>query len=225
MDAIVKPFVRTCGPAANEARQAAPESRPAPAPAVPRPSREEAEAAVRTLIAYAGDNPEREGLLETPQRVVRAYDELYRGYRESPEDLLSRTFSEIADYREMVLVRDITFSSHCEHHMIPFTGKAHIAYLPEQEVVGLSKLARLIDVYAKRLQTQEHLTAQIGRALEEYLKPRGVAIMLEAEHMCMALRGVQRQGSSTVTLHFGGAFRDNPSEQARFITMVRAGQV
>jgi GTP cyclohydrolase I len=224
MDAVVKPFVRAPGSAANECRQGAPESRPATAPAVARPTREEAEAAVRTLIAYAGDDPDREGLLETPQRVVRAYEELFRGYRETPEELLSRTFSEIADYREMVLVRDITFASHCEHHMIPFTGKAHIAYLPEKEVVGLSKLARLVDVYAKRLQTQEHLTAQIGAALEEHLKPRGVAVMLEAEHMCMALRGVQRQGSSTMTLYFGGEFRDNPAEQARFMTMVRAGQ-
>jgi len=219
MDAVVKPFVRTTA-------TAAPEGRPAetPAPEIARPSREEAEAAVRTLIAYIGDDPEREGLLDTPKRVVRAYDELFHGYRDSPEDLLARTFSEIADYREMVLVRDITFASHCEHHMIPFTGKAHIAYLPEGEVVGLSKLARLVDVYAKRLQTQEHLTAQIAGALEDILKPRGVAVMLEAEHMCMALRGVQRQGSSTITTHFAGAFHDNPAEQVRFITMVRNGQ-
>jgi GTP cyclohydrolase I len=211
MDAVVKPFVRT--PAPEAAR-----------PEIARPSREEAESAVRTLIAYIGDDPGREGLLDTPKRVVRAYDELFRGYRENPQDLLARTFSEIGDYREMVLVRDISFSSHCEHHMIPFTGKAHIAYLPEGEVVGLSKLARLVDVYAKRLQTQEHLTAQIAAALEEILKPRGVAVMLEAEHMCMALRGVQRQGASTITTHFGGGFRDNPAEQVRFITMVRAAK-
>ncbi len=215
MDAIVKPFVRNVAPAATLE---------APQPQTPRPSREEAEAAVRTLIAYIGDDPLREGLQDTPTRVVRAYDELFRGYRENPQDLLARTFSEIADYREMVLVRDITFASHCEHHMIPFTGKAHIGYLPEGEVVGLSKLARLVDVYARRLQTQEHLTAQIAGALEAILKPRGVAVMLEAEHMCMALRGVQRQGASTLTTHFTGSFRDDAAEQVRFITMVRGGQ-
>lgn len=213
MDAVVKPFVR---PSVSESLL--------PPPAPHRPSREEAEAAVRTLIAYAGDDPEREGLLDTPKRVVKAYDELFRGYRESPLDVLSRTFSEIGAYRDMVLVRDIPFSSHCEHHMIPFTGKAHIAYVPEGEVVGLSKLARLVDIYGKRLQTQEHLTAQIAAALDEILKPRGAAVMLEAEHMCMAMRGVQRQGVSTVTTQFTGCFRENATEQVRFMTMVRGVQ-
>lgn len=215
MDAVVKPFVRT---SLSESVRAA------PAPAVPRPSPEEAEAAVRTLIAYAGDDPGREGLLDTPKRVVKAYDELFRGYRESAVEILDRTFSEIGAYRDMVLVRDIPFSSHCEHHMIPFTGKAHIAYLPAGEVVGLSKLARLVDVYARRLQTQEHLTSQVATALQEVLQPRGVAVMLEAEHMCMALRGVQRQGVSTITTQFTGSFRDDAAEQVRFMTLVRGLQ-
>jgi GTP cyclohydrolase I len=213
MDAVVTPF----------SRPAMPEN-PAPAPSETRPSREEAEAAVRTLIAYAGDNPAREGLLDTPKRVVKAYDELFRGYRENPLDVLARTFSEIGAYRDMVLVRDIAFSSHCEHHMIPFVGKAHIAYVPDGEVVGLSKLARLVDIYAKRLQTQEHLTSQIATALDGFLKAKGAAVMLEAEHMCMALRGVQRQGVSTVTTQFTGCFRDNPTEQVRFMTMTRGVQ-
>jgi GTP cyclohydrolase I len=191
---------------------------------VPQPSREEAETAVRVLLAYAGDDPNREGLRDTPKRVVGAFDELYRGYRECPAEVLDRTFSEIGTYEDFVLVRDIAFSSHCEHHMMPFIGKAHIAYLPIERVVGLSKLARLVDVYAKRLQTQEHLTSQIATALEEILKPRGVAVMIEAEHMCMSLRGVEKPGSSTVTTQFTGTFRDSPEEQVRFITLVRAGQ-
>src|SRR5215208_234020 len=172
MDAIIKPFVRTTLPENMKA---------APAPAVPRPSSEQAEAAVRTLIAYAGDDPAREGLLDTPKRVVKTYDELFRGYRESPLEVLDRTFSEIGSYDNLVLVRDIPFYSHCEHHVMPFTGKAHIAYVPTGRVVGLSKIARLIDVYARRLQTQEHLTAQISTAIEEILKPRGTAVLLEAE--------------------------------------------
>jgi GTP cyclohydrolase I len=206
MDAIVKPFARNPLETARTPQ---------------RPSREEAEAAVRTLIAYTGDNPEREGLVETPKRVVRAYDELFAGYRQNPAEVLARTFSEIDSYDDLVLVRDIPFNSHCEHHMIPFTGKAHIAYMPVGEVVGLSKLARLIDIFAKRLQTQEHLTAQVANAIEEGLKPRGVAVMLEAEHMCMSLRGVQKHGSSTVTTKFSGSFRDDPAEQVRFMTLIR----
>jgi GTP cyclohydrolase IA len=215
MDAIIKPFVRASLPESVAA---------APLPAVPRPSRAEAEAAVRTLIAYAGDDPAREGLLETPQRVVKAYDELFGGYRECPTEVLERKFSEIGDYDDLVLVRDIPFHSHCEHHMMPFFGKAHLAYMPVDEVVGLSKLARLIEVYAHRLQTQEHLTWQIATALDEILKPRGVAVMLEAEHLCMSLRGVQKAGASTVTTQFTGLFRDDPNEQVRFITLVRGGQ-
>jgi GTP cyclohydrolase I len=216
MDAIVKTFVRNPPPAELPA-----DLRAAPIPPGPRPSRAEAEAAVRTLIAYTGDDPAREGLLDTPKRVAKAYDELFRGYRECPAEVLDRTFAEIGTYEDLVLVRDITFHSHCEHHMMPFFGKAHLAYLPVGEVVGLSKLARLIDVFAARLQTQEHLTAQIAGAMQAILKPRGVAVMLEAEHLCMSLRGIQRAGSSTVTSQFTGIFRDDPAEQVRFMTLVR----
>jgi GTP cyclohydrolase IA len=194
-----------------------------PQPAEPRPSREAAEAAVRVLIAYAGDDPVREGLLDTPRRVVAAFDELYGGYRASPVEVLDRTFSEIGTYDDLVLVRDIPFHSHCEHHMMPFVGRAHVAYLPVERVVGLSKIARLIDVYARRLQTQEHLNSQVITAIDEVLKPRGVAVMLEAEHTCMSLRGVEKPGAKTITTQFTGLFRDDPAEQVRFITLVRGG--
>jgi GTP cyclohydrolase I len=186
-----------------------------------RPSREEAEAAVRTLIAWAGDDPTREGLLDTPKRVVRAYEELYSGYRIGPEAILDRTFGEIGNFDDMVMVRDIEFHSHCEHHMVPFVGKAHIAYFPVERVVGLSKIARIVDIYARRLQTQEHLTSQIITAMDEILKPRGVAVLVEAEHMCMAMRGVRKQGASTVTTQFTGVFRDDPQEQVRFMSLLR----
>jgi GTP cyclohydrolase IA len=189
---------------------------------VPRPSRSEAEAAVRTLLAYVGDNPDREGLLDTPRRVISAYEELYSGYREDPVEVLDRTFAEMGTYDDLVLVRNIPFHSHCEHHMMPFYGRAHVAYMPIERVVGLSKLARLIDVYARRLQTQEHLTSQVVTAIDEVLKPRGVAVMVEAEHTCMSLRGVEKQGSSTVTTQFTGLFRDDPVRQVRFITLVKA---
>jgi GTP cyclohydrolase I len=218
MDAVVKPWPKSSPadqPTLSDHVRAAPE------PVVPKPTREQAQAAVRTLIAYAGDNPDREGLRDTPKRVIDAYDELYSGYRECPVDVLERTFSEIGRYDDLVLVRDIAFNSHCEHHMMPFTGKAHIAYKPVDRVVGLSKLARLVDVYARRLQTQEHMTSQIATAIEEILSPRGVAVMIEAEHMCMSLRGVEKPGSSTITTQFSGSFRDNPDDQVRFITMVR----
>ena len=197
--------------------------RAAPEPVGPRPSREEAEAAVRTLIAYAGDNPAREGVLDTPKRVIDAYEELYQGYRECPAEVLDRTFSETAGYEDFVLVKDIGFNSHCEHHMMPFYGKAHVAYMPTDRVVGLSKLARLVDVYAKRLQTQEHMTSQVATAIEEVLRPRGVAVMMEAEHMCMSLRGVTKPGALTVTTHFTGAFKD-ASEQVRFMSLLRGGR-
>jgi GTP cyclohydrolase I len=196
--------------------------RAAPQPVSPRPSRDEAEAAVRTLIAFAGDNPDRDGLLDTPKRVVGAFEELYRGYTECPAEVLDRTFAEMGAYDDFVLVRDIQFHSSCEHHMMPFFGRAHVAYTPVERVVGLSKLARLIDVYARRLQTQEHLTSQVATAIEEILKPRGVAVMMEAEHMCMSLRGVQKPGTMTVTTKFSGIFQDDPSQQVRFITLVRA---
>jgi GTP cyclohydrolase I len=189
-----------------------------------RPSREEAEAAVRTLIAFAGDDPAREGLLDTPKRVVSAYEELYGGYRESADDVLDRTFSETGGYDDMVLVRDIPFHSHCEHHMMPFIGKAHIAYLPIERVVGLSKLARLIDVFALRLQTQEHLNSQIALSIEKVLRPRGVAVMLEAEHTCMSMRGVAKCGALTITSQYLGTFRDDAQAQARFISLVRTPQ-
>jgi len=192
----------------------------APQPSVPRPSREEAEAAVRTLIAFAGDDPAREGVLDTPKRVVDAYEEIFSGYRECPAEVLDRTFSETAGYDEFVLVKDIGFNSHCEHHMMPFYGKAHVAYIPTDRVVGLSKLARLVDVYAQRLQTQEHLTSQVATAIDEVLKPRGVAVMLEGEHMCMSIRGVSKPGAVTVTTHFTGAFKE-ASEQVRFMTLLR----
>ena len=199
--------------------------RAAPQPAGPRPSREDAEAAVRTLIAYVGDNPAREGVVETPKRVVDAYDELFQGYRECPLDVLDKTFGEIGSYNDFVLVKDISFNSHCEHHMMPFFGKAHIAYKPVERVVCLSKLARLVGVYAKRLQTQEHMTTQIATALDEILRPQGVAVMIEAEHMCMSIRGIAKAGSSTVTTQFSGLFDNNPEEQVRFVTMVRGGRI
>jgi GTP cyclohydrolase IA len=196
--------------------------RPEPKSREPRPSRAQAEAAVRTLIAYAGDDPAREGLIDTPRRVVAAYDELFGGYHADPADVLDRTFSEIGTYDDLVLVRDIPFYSHCEHHIMPFVGRAHVAYLPVERVVGLSKIARLIDVYARRMQTQEHLNSQIITAIDEVLKPRGVAVMLEAEHTCMSLRGVEKPGAKTITSQFTGLFRDDPAEQARFITLVRS---
>lgn len=187
-----------------------------------RPSREEAEAAVRVLLRWAGDNPDREGLVDTPRRVVRAYEEIFSGYTKDAAQALRRVFQDVDSYDDLVLVRDIAFTSHCEHHMVPFVGKAHIAYLPTNGVVGLSKLARVVDIFAKRLQTQETMTSQIVQAVEDALQPRGVALMVEAEHMCMSMRGVQKQGASTVTMQFTGVFRDNAAEQARFLTLVRS---
>jgi GTP cyclohydrolase I len=188
---------------------------------VARPTREAAEAAARTLIAWAGDNPNREGLLETPRRLVKAYEEVFAGYNDKPEDVLDRTFGEIGNFDDMVVVRKIPFYSFCEHHMLPMIGHAHVAYFPIDRVVGLSKIARVIDIFARRLQTQEHLTSQVLTAIEENLKPRGVAIMIEAEHLCMAMRGVQKQGTSTVTTQFTGSFRNDPEEQVRFFRLVR----
>jgi GTP cyclohydrolase I len=193
-------------------------------PQVTRPSQAEVEAAVRTLIAWAGDDPRREGLLDTPRRVALAYRELFAGYSQDANEILQRTFKEVGGYDDIVLVRDIPFSSHCEHHMVPFVGKAHIAYLPHDGVVGLSKLARVVDVFAKRLQTQENLTAQIIDAINEAVGPRGAAVMLEAEHMCMTMRGVHAHGVSTVTHRFTGVFAEDRVEQDRFFAMVRGGQ-
>ncbi|HEY8065758.1 MAG TPA: GTP cyclohydrolase I FolE [Methylosinus sp.] len=191
---------------------------------VQRPTREEAEAAVRVLLRWAGDNPDREGLKETPRRVVKAYEEFFRGYTEDAGEELARVFEEVEGYDDLVLVRDIPFFSHCEHHVVPFVGKAHIAYYPTGGVVGLSKLARLVDVYARRLQTQEAMTAQIATAINQHLTPRGVAVLVEAEHMCMSMRGVMKQGSSTVTVQFSGVFRDDPAEQVHFYTLLRGAR-
>ena len=188
---------------------------------VKQPTQVEAEEAVRTLIRWAGDDPSREGLLDTPQRVAKAYREFYKGHGEDAQDALERVFEEVEGYKDMVLVRDIPFYSHCEHHMVPFVGKVHIGYYPSSGVVGLSKLARVVEVYARRLQTQEMMTAQIAQAIEKALKPGGVAVLVEAEHMCMSMRGVQKQGSSTMTTQYTGRFRD-PAEQVRFFTMVKS---
>lgn len=189
-----------------------------------RPSREDAEAAVRTLIAWAGDNPAREGLADTPRRVVKAYEELFSGYGEDPGIALSRVFSQVDGYSDIVLVRDIPFFSHCEHHMAPFFGKAHFGYYPSRGVVGLSKLARIVDTFARRLQTQEAMSAQIVEAVDAALHTRGVAVMVEAEHMCMSMRGVKKHGVSTVTTQFSGVFRRDASEQVRFLTLLRAAR-
>jgi GTP cyclohydrolase I len=187
-----------------------------------RPSREEAEAAVRVLLQWIGEDPDREGLADTPRRVVKSYEELFSGYRESAEAELGRIFEEVRGYEDLVLVRDIGFASHCEHHMVPFLGRAHVAYYPNGGVIGLSKLARVVDIYARRLQTQEALTAEIVTAIDTVLRPRGVAVMIEAEHLCMSMRGIQKQGLSTATTEFRGVFREDPTEQIRFITLVKS---
>ncbi|MGV1753073.1 GTP cyclohydrolase I FolE [Agrobacterium sp. CG674] len=185
-----------------------------------RPTQAEAEDAVRVLLRWAGDNPEREGLLDTPKRVAKSYRELFSGYQLDASDVLGTTFEEVGGYDDMILVRDIPFHSHCEHHMVPIIGKAHVAYLPSGRVLGLSKIARVVEIYGRRLQTQETMTAQISQALETSLKPRGVAVMIDAEHMCMSMRGVQKQGSTTLTTSFTGEFKSEPTNQARFMTMV-----
>jgi GTP cyclohydrolase I len=211
LDAIVK---RDPLPAPDTARE----------PVEPSPTREEAEAAVRTLIRWAGDDPRREGLAETPRRVARAFEELFAGYRENPAGILDRVFEEVEGYGDIVLVRDIPFASHCEHHMVPFLGCAHVAYYPSRGVVGLSKLARVVDAFARRLQTQEALTVQIAETIDEALKPRGVAVMLDAEHLCMSMRGVRKIGTGTITTQFTGIFKEDPAEQVRFLTLLRAGK-
>ena len=185
-----------------------------------RPSRDEAEAAVRTLIAWAGDDPTREGLLDTPRRVTKAYGEFFAGYEQDEGEVLAKTFKEVGGYDDIVLVKDIQFSSHCEHHMVPFFGKVHIAYLPHDGVVGISKLARLVEAFSRRLQVQEVLTAQIIDAINDTLNPRGAAVMLEAEHMCMTMRGVRAHGASTITHRFTGVFAEDRNEQDRFFAMV-----
>ena len=185
-----------------------------------KPSRDEAEAAVRTLIRWAGDDPTREGLAGTPDRVVRAFDEFFSGYAEDPVVLLRKTVKEVEDYEEMVLLRDIRFESHCEHHMAPIIGKAHIGYLPYKRVVGVSKLARLVEVYSRRLQIQEKMTAQIANALNDVLKPRGVAVVVEAAHQCMTTRGVHKPGASMVTSRMLGGFREDARTRREFLAMI-----
>jgi GTP cyclohydrolase I len=190
---------------------------------IQRPSRTEAEEAVRTLIRWAGDDPAREGLVGTPDRVVRSYQEFFAGYDEDPVAMLERTFEEIDGYDEMVVLRDIRLESHCEHHMVPIIGKAHVAYLPGKRVVGISKLARVVEVYAKRLQIQEKLTAQVANTLQTVLQPRGVAVVMEAAHQCMTTRGVHKTGVTMVTSRMLGAFRDDPRTRQEFLTMISGG--
>ncbi|MGH6973485.1 MAG: GTP cyclohydrolase I FolE [Stellaceae bacterium] len=185
-----------------------------------RPSREEAEDAVRVLIRWAGDDPEREGLKSTPSRVVRAYEEYFAGYTTDPADVLGRTFKETNGYDEIVVLKDIRFESHCEHHIAPIIGKVHVAYLPDKRVIGISKLARLVEVFAKRLQIQEKMTAQIASALNDALKPKGVAVIVEAAHQCMTTRGVHKAGVAMVTSHMLGAFRDDPMTRRELLAIV-----
>ena len=185
-----------------------------------KPTRKEAEDAVRTLISWAGDDPKREGLIETPKRVVKSYEEFYDGYGQDPAEILSKVFEEIEGYDEIVLVKDILMESHCEHHMVPILGKAHVAYLPDKRVVGLSKLARVVDLYAKRLQTQETMTAQIADTINDVLKPKGVAVVIDAEHQCMSSRGVSKKGTSTVTSRMLGVFRDNQKSRMEFMNLI-----
>jgi len=185
-----------------------------------RPTREEAEAAIRTLLRWAGDDPTREGLVDTPARVARAYEEFFAGYDVDPVALLERTFEETDGYDEIVLLRDIRLESHCEHHMVPIIGRAHVAYLPHRRVVGISKLARVVEAYAKRLQIQEKLTAQIANTLQEVLQPKGVAVIIEAAHQCMTTRGVHKPGVTMVTSRMLGTFRDNPETRRELLTMI-----
>ncbi|MDJ0893555.1 MAG: GTP cyclohydrolase I FolE [Alphaproteobacteria bacterium] len=188
--------------------------------ALERPSREEAEAAVRTLLRWSGDDPDREGLRDTPMRVVRAYEEFFGGYAVDPMEVLERTFEETDGYDEMIVLRDVRFESHCEHHMVPILGVCHVAYLPERRVVGISKIARVIDAYAKRLQIQEKMTAQIANSIQAVLQPKGVAVVVRASHQCMTTRGVHKPGVSMVTSRMLGEFRDNPATRREFLAMI-----
>ena len=185
-----------------------------------KPSREEAEAAVRTLLQWTGDDPSREGLIDTPARVVRAYEEYFKGYDEDPEKILGRSFDETEGYDEIVVLKDICFASHCEHHIAPILGKAHIAYLPKSRVVGISKLARLVETFGRRLQIQEKMTVQIANSLNNVLKPKGVAVVIEAAHECMTTRGIDKPGVNMVTSTMLGAFRDDPSTRREFMSII-----
>ena len=192
-------------------------SKPADAP---RPTRAEAEAAVETLLRWAGDDPSREGLVDTPARVARAYEEFFSGYQDDPEEMLARTFEEVEGYDDMVMLRDISLQSHCEHHMVPILGKAHIAYLPNKRVVGISKLARVLDSFGRRLQTQETMTAQVASAIQTALQPLGVAILVDAKHQCMTTRGVKKPDVSMVTTRFTGVFKDQSDLRERFYQQI-----
>jgi GTP cyclohydrolase I len=185
-----------------------------------RPTRQQAEEAVRTLILWAGDDPSREGLRDTPARVTRAYEEFFAGYGRDPAEILKRTFSEVEGYDEMIVMSDIRFESHCEHHMVPIIGKAHVGYLPDKRVVGISKLARLVEIYARRLQVQEKMTVQIADTLQEILQPRGVAVVIEAAHQCMTTRGVHKPGVGLITSRMVGAFREDPSTRREFLAVI-----
>jgi len=187
----------------------------------PRPSKDEAMQAVRTLIAWAGDNPDREGLIDTPKRVVNAYREWFRGYDIDPAKELERTFEDVSGYDDMVILRDIDVESHCEHHIAPFLGTAYVAYLPTDKVVGISKLVKVVEAFARRLQTQETMTAQIAGAIDNALKPRGSAIMIDAQHQCMSTRGVHHPNVSTITTQFTGEFKTNPALQERFLRLIK----
>lgn len=217
MDAVIKTFP----PHAEKSPDATEKKQYMDKPRTDRPSQEEVEAAVSTLLRWTGDDIAREGLIETPARVAKAFREMFAGYDQCPADELGRTFEEVQGYDDMVLIKDISFHSHCEHHMVPIIGKAHVAYLPDGKVVGLSKIARVVDIFARRLQTQEAMTAQIASVIQDVLKPRGVAVLIEAEHMCMAMRGIRKQGSTTLTTTFTGVFKTDFHEQARFMTMLR----
>jgi GTP cyclohydrolase I len=186
----------------------------------PRPTREEAEAAVRVLLRWAGDDPNREGLLDTPARVVRSYEEFFAGYDSDPVAILERTFEEVDGYDEIVLLRDIRVESYCEHHMVPIVGRAHVAYLPRRRVVGISKLARVVEAFAKRLQIQEKLTAQVANTIDSVLQPRGVAVIIEASHQCMTTRGVHMPGVGLTTSRMLGAFRDDPNTRRELLAMI-----
>ncbi len=188
--------------------------------AVKKPSREEAEDAVRTLIRWSGDNPSREGLLGTPGRFVRAWEEFFAGYDEDPVEVLQRTFQETGGYDEMVVLRDIQFFSHCEHHIVPIVGKVHVAYVPANRVVGISKLARVVDIFARRMQIQEKLTAEIATTINQVMQPRGVGVLVEAQHQCMTTRGVQKSEVSMVTSHMLGEFRDDPEMRREFLSLL-----
>ena len=187
-----------------------------------KPTREEAEEAVRTLICWTGDNPDREGLIETPKRVVKAYEEFFEGYDMDPEEVLQKTFEEVQGYDDAVIVRNIRVESHCEHHIVPIIGVAHVGYIPNNRVVGISKLARVIEIFGKRLQTQETMTAQIADTIQKVLEPKGVAVVVDASHQCMTTRGIHKTESSTITSRMLGAFRDNPETRSEFMNLINS---